>query len=364
MRAAAVSWRASLALAVCLAVAALAAMPVYGATAQAGSNVLLGQWTVHFTPSTFNGRGINIRRPAQLINGLVIRPGTQFNFVKAAGPFTRANGYVTGAAIVNGEVKPDGVLGGGLCSAATTVFNAAVRAGLQIDRRTNHHFYISRYPVGLDATIWTSGGRATANVVFTNDTRNPITIRAITGRRYVTFQVWGVSDGRKVVWADPVITNIKMANTNIVYSNDLLPGRQRLYLAHSDGFDVLVGRRVIDAAGFVIHADVFKSDYARETGIIKRGRYPRDPAAGTVYAVITPKPTGPPSPTPKPTVSPSPKPTASPTAKPTATPSPKPTASPTAAPTAPPTAPPTAAPTDSPAPTDAPTDAPTETPGP
>ena len=346
MPAAAVSWRANLALAVCLAVAALAAAPVYGGVAQAGSNVLLGTWTVHFTPSSFNGKGVNIRRPAQLINGLVIQPGAQFNFVKAAGPFTLANGYVTGAAIVRGEIKPDGVLGGGLCSAATTVFNAAVRAGLQIDKRVNHHFYISRYPVGLDATIWTSGNKAVANVVFTNDTGNPITIRGYGLKRKVIFEVWGINDGRKVTWADPVITNIKLASTNIVYSDDLAAGKQRPYLAAMDGFDVVVGRTVTDAAGFVIHSDEFKSDYARGTGIIKRGRYPGDPAAGTIYAVITPKPTTPPPATPTP----------SPTVKPTATPSLPPTAPPTAPPTPTPSPEPTAVPTD--VPTDAPTDAP------
>ncbi|MDL2335813.1 MAG: VanW family protein, partial [Chloroflexota bacterium] len=319
-----------------------------GAAVHASGEVLLGAWTVHFTPSGFNGKGINIRRPAQLINGLVIAPGAQFNFVKAAGPFTTANGYVTGAAIVHGEIKPDGVLGGGLCSAATTLFNAAVRAGLQIDKRVNHHFYITRYPVGLDATIWTSGNKAVANVVFTNDTGNPITIKAIGARRYVTFQVWGISDGRQVTWADPVITNVKPAGTNIVYADDVLPGRQRSYLSSSDGFDVVVGRTVTDAAGFVIHSDLFKSDYAPETGVIKRGRYPGDPAAGTVYAVITPKPTSPPPPTPTPTVSPPPTATPTPTGTPTPTATPSPTPTPTAAPTDTPLPLPTDTPTPSP----------------
>jgi hypothetical protein len=329
--------RISLLLALSMAVAALAVAPAY---AEAGSKVLLGGWTVHFTPSNLNGKGINIRRPATLINGTVIQPGAQFNFVKEAGPFTLANGYVTGAAIVNGEIKPDGVLGGGLCSAATTMFNAAVRAGLQIDKRANHRFYISRYPVGLDATIWTSGKKAVLNVVFTNDTGAPIKIKAFSGKRYVTFQVWGIKDGRTVTWGDPLTSNLRLANTNIVYSDDLAPGKKKKYLDNYDGFDVTVTRTVKDAAGFVIHEDTFKSDYSRQTGIIYIGRYPKDPAAGTVKSVITPKPWPWPTqpPTPKPTTSPPPtatptaEPTASPTAAPTESPSPEPTASPTEAP--------------------------------
>ena len=74
---------------------ALGVLAVAPTHAQAATNVLLGEWTVHFTPSSMNGKGKNIRRPAELINGDVIQPGAQFNFVKAAGPFTLANGYVT-----------------------------------------------------------------------------------------------------------------------------------------------------------------------------------------------------------------------------------------------------------------------------
>jgi VanW like protein len=353
-------WRSNTALAVSLAVGALAAMPVYSAAiAQADSSVLLGAWTVHFTPSGFNAKGVNIRRPAQLINGTVVAPGGQFNFFKATGPYTTANGYSTGAAIVNGQIKPDGVLGGGLCSAATTLFNAAVRAGLTINKRTNHHFYITRYPVGLDATIWANKTRATANLVFTNDTANAIRIVGIGAKRSVTFQIWGVNDGRHVTWADPVITNIRPAGTNIVYSDDLAAGRQNVYLAASDGFDVVVGRTVTDVNGFVIHQDNFKSDYAPETGITKRGRYPGDPPEGAIYKTITPRPT--PSPTPGPSGTPTPAPTGTPvvTATPTAPPTAPPTATPSAPPTATPTDTPTASPTDTPSPE--PTSEPTDT---
>ena len=347
-------WRINFTLALSLALAGLGAMPVYQSVAQAAGETMLGSWTVHFTPSGFNAKGVNIRRPAQLINGTIVQPGGQFNFFKTTGPYTTANGYSTGAAIVNGEIKPDGVLGGGLCSAATTLFNAAVRAGLTINKRTNHHFYITRYPVGLDATIWANKTRATANLVFTNDTGNPIRIVGIGLKRAVTFQIWGVNDGRQVTWGDPVITNIQPAGRNIVYSDDLLPGRQKLFLAASDGFDVIVGRTVTDSNGFVIHQDYFKSDYAPETGVTKRGRYPGDPPAGAIYKTITPRPTA----------SPTPGPSGTPTAAPTATPNP--TATPSAAPTATPTDTPTAAPTDSPSPTPVPlaTPSPSDSPTP
>ena len=40
-----------------------------------------------------------------------------------------------------------------MCSSSTTLFNAALRAGLQMGARSNHKYYINRYPLGLDATV-------------------------------------------------------------------------------------------------------------------------------------------------------------------------------------------------------------------
>lgn len=334
---------ASVALALSLALAGLAAMPAFGLAgvrANTGPSVLLATWTVYFDANKFNAFGRNIMRPAELINGTVLLPGQTFDFVKAAGPFTVANGYATGAAIVRGAIKPDGVLGGGLCSAATTIFNAALRAGLQIDQRTNHAFYFTRYPVGLDATIWVSGGRAVRNVVFTNNTAYPLLIRASATRRRVTFEVWGVSDGRTVSFSDPTISNPRLPSTQIVYSDAVRPGRTRTFLHPADGFNAVVTRTVLDAGGAIIDTDVFRSKYQAMTGIIWLGRLPGDPPAGTIFATITPPPT--PSPTPSPT----PTPTQQPTPTPSQTATPTPTLEPTPTPTIEPTPPPTPGPTE------------------
>lgn len=295
--------------------------------------VLLGSWTTHYIPSHFNGDGINIRRPAELINGTVIQPGGVFDFVKIAGPITVANGYTDGAAIIHGKTKGEGVLGGGLCSASTTMFNAALRAGFQMGARYNHFYYISRYPIGLDATIWISGS-SVKNMTFTNDSKYPIVIRSINKRRSVTFQVWGVSDGRTVSLADPVVSNPVVAGQYYQFT-DTLPARQTERTEYgADGFDAVVVRTVRSANGSILHQDTFQSDYGMVNGIVLLGRYPGDPPAGTLipYGPLPPAPGPTPAPTPKPTTTPAPtpKPTAAPTPEPTAAPTPEPTAAPTA----------------------------------
>ncbi|MEO6349930.1 MAG: VanW family protein, partial [Candidatus Limnocylindrales bacterium] len=229
-----------------------------------------------------NAFGRNIRRPADMIDGTVLQPGGVLSFAQAAGPFTTANGYSSGAAILRGRIVTNGIVGGGLCSTATTLFNAAARAGLQINARANHSFYISRYPVGLDATIWVNNRNQGKNLVFTNDMKSPITIEALTGRRFVTFQTWGIGDGRSTTFSAPLIQNRRMPMGSAwYYSDGLAPGRHRRLVSPADGFDPAVTRTVRAIDGSVIRRDSFRSRYRAQQGHVLLGRYPTDPVDGT-----------------------------------------------------------------------------------
>ncbi|MEA2676284.1 MAG: hypothetical protein QOJ81_425 [Chloroflexota bacterium] len=249
------------------------------AQAAAGRVQVLGSWTTHYIPSHFNGDGINIRRPAAMIDGTVIQAGDVFDFYKLTGPYTIANGYTDGAALIHGKTVGEGVLGGGLCSASTTMFNAALRAGFQMGQRYNHAYYITRYPVGLDATIWVNGN-SVKNMTFTNDSKYPIVIRSINKKRAVTFQVWGVGDGRTVSLADPIVTNQTEANQWWQYTDTLAPRQTERTEYGADGFDSIVNRTVRDRDGNVIHTDSFHSDYRRTDGIVLVGRCNNDPPSG------------------------------------------------------------------------------------
>jgi vancomycin resistance protein YoaR len=237
---------------------------------------ILGSWTTPFTPSGLNGFGANIRRPTELIDRTVVGPGEMFDFVEVAGPITRENGYTSGAAIINGNTKLDGVLGGGLCSTSTTIFNAASRAGLGINARRAHYYYIDRYPVGLDATIWISGRRVTT-LAFTNDTLYPIVIRGIATDRRVTFEIWGVPDGRHVSFSDPEVWDEKESWTEVEYTDDLPAGETERVEYAFDGFKSLVTRTVTSADGTLLHQDTFRSNYARVIGRVLVGRAPSAP---------------------------------------------------------------------------------------
>jgi len=109
-------------------------------------------------------RVINIHRMADLVRGAVIAPGASFSINDHVGKRTAENGFVSAGAISNGEHVDE--IGGGVSQFATTTFNAAYFAGLQIDSSQAHSEYFSRYPRGREATM----GFPAPDVVFTNDT--------------------------------------------------------------------------------------------------------------------------------------------------------------------------------------------------
>jgi vancomycin resistance protein YoaR len=287
------------------------------AQALAPNVTMLGTWTTNYIPQASNGFGVNIQLPTAAVDGVVVQPGEQFDYLTEIGEVTSPP-YVEGGVLIHGQIKPDGAIGGGMCSSSTTLFNAAMRAGFQIDARGNHSIYISRYPVGLDATVWELGG-SRRTMAFTNDTAYPMLIKGINANKSVTFEVWGIDDGRTVELSEPRIENIIRGGSMLEYTDDLPPGERKEKQDAYDAFDSWVTRTVRDRSGNVIHTDEFFSHYKKLNQIILVGRYANDPPAGTQVPngpQPDPNPTNPPPPTPNPEESPAPETTATPTPAP------------------------------------------------
>ncbi|MBA2319026.1 MAG: VanW family protein [Euzebyales bacterium] len=109
----------------------------------------LGSFTTFFTPG--QSRVINIRRFAELVNGTVVGPGEELELNDLVGDRTVEKGFAPGGAILEGEFVEQ--VGGGVSQFATTFFNAAFFAGADLLEHKPHSYYISRYPVGREATI-------------------------------------------------------------------------------------------------------------------------------------------------------------------------------------------------------------------
>lgn len=97
-------------------------------------------------------RNINQGRAAELIDGTIIKPGETFSFNSIVGERTEANGFVTGTVINGGVFREE--LGGGVSQVATTTYNAGFFGGMDDTEHHPHAFYIDRYPVGREATVY------------------------------------------------------------------------------------------------------------------------------------------------------------------------------------------------------------------
>jgi vancomycin resistance protein YoaR len=230
----------------------------------------LATWTTYFPIGERNFWGANIWLPAQIINGTVLQPGQQFEWWRALGPVTRARGFGLGGYIAGNHTDPTGAMGGGMCSASTTLFNAALRAGLDMGARDNHRYYINRYPLGLDATVSSS-----QTMTFRNDMKTPIYIRGIKsasgGRGYVTFEIWGIDDGRTIAISAPSVRNVREATTQTVLVSTRPRGEREQTEFPADGMDVSI-TRVVRRDGRVLHRDTYASNYQLWNGRIEVGR--------------------------------------------------------------------------------------------
>ena len=240
------------------------------ATSAAPQMRAISSWTTYYAVGAHNGDSANITIPAMAIDGTIVAPGAEFDFWKTVGDVSLAKGYKLGGAIINGHSVEGTTIGGGICSTSTTLFNAALRAGLQMGARTNHYYYITRYPLGLDATVYQDGSSVT-NMTFTNDTPYPILIRTFAQPGIVRFTMYSVPTGRTVTLSTPIVKNFIQGFTTVEYTKSLKPGQWTQLEYEANGLDTWVTRTVTDKNGKILHVDTFYSHYARMIGIVLKG---------------------------------------------------------------------------------------------
>ncbi len=204
---------------------------------------VISSFSVFYWPIINNHFGGNIEAPATKINGTVVPPGGKFDFWKVVGDVSKLPGVGPGNAIVNGKITVTGALGGGICTTSTTLFNAALEAGMTPLARKAHSEYITRYPAGLDATVWIVG-KTKQTMSFRNDTKYPILIQRIItpagSKRWITFKIWSVPNGRTLKISNRVIRNGPRARAITVRDRSKPVGYRFVNNAPADGAKVWV----------------------------------------------------------------------------------------------------------------------------
>jgi len=202
-------------------------MALTGLDSAAGITELVGRATTPFTGSPKN-RIYNIKNGVKFLSGTVIQPGEEFSTLGTLGTIDNTTGYLPELVIKGDRTTPE--FGGGLCQVSTTLFRAALDAGLPITARRNHSFRISYYEKdgngtyigpGLDATIY----EPDLDLKFVNDTGNPILIIGYVVGDKITFEFYGTRDGRTAHIVGPkTLTETPAGEPVYIETTELAPG--------------------------------------------------------------------------------------------------------------------------------------------
>lgn len=255
-----------------------------------------------------SNRTYNIKKGAKLINGTVVKPGETFSTNAALGTRTYSNGWKEAGAYVGGAV--DKQAGGGVCQLSSTLYNAVVKADLEVVSRRNHSMPVSYIKKGLDATI-----NSTGNIIdfkFKNNTAADILIRAYTSGKNVIFELYGVPFATTEY--DEIKLTSKQTDTiepkgDMIETLDpqLAPGETQIKVARQTGSRWQSYKNYYLKGTLVRSEKLALSTYDAFVGemlvgpelVITPTPTPHETATPTTPPVTTPEPTHSPTPTPE-----------------------------------------------------------------
>ena len=241
-------------------------------------DTILGTYSTKFD-SSVAGRSHNIALAAKSTSDVLLMPGESFSYNKHTGSRTTSNGYKNAPVIVQGVVQ-EGV-GGGVCQVSSTLYNAVLYAGLEIESIKNHSIPSSYVPKGRDATV--SDG--SIDFIFKNNLKYPVYIKNSVYGNNLTCTIYGSSEDKQKI---EILTNTDSESEAPIKKVDdptLPKGEEKQLEAIRKGYTVSTYRIYKDNNGNVLKKEkVYVSYYPKKQGII---------AVGTMEAPIVEEETTP-----------------------------------------------------------------------
>ena len=172
---------------------------------------LLSSFSTSYQHSTID-RKTNIKLALKNFNGLKVLPKQTISFNQTTGKRTESAGYRQAHMILDGEYID--AVGGGVCQASTTLYNALLLAGVQIDEVHSHSLPSSYIDLGFDAMV----NYGTSDLRFTNQFETPIYLRVCCLEDKVIVEVYGqnYSQNVKIKRVSQVISTIPPPNDKII----------------------------------------------------------------------------------------------------------------------------------------------------
>jgi vancomycin resistance protein YoaR len=155
---------------------------------------------------------------------------------------------------------------------ATTVFNTAWEAGLNITERNPHSLYISRYQLGRDATVyWPS-----LDLKFENDTESWVLVKGFAESDGITVSIYG-GERRRVESSEGTMTVTGPVPVRRVKDKTLPVGETVVEEEGSSPSRTTVTRTVYSPEGEVIREETWNTSYKGETRVVRVGTKKPEP---------------------------------------------------------------------------------------
>jgi vancomycin resistance protein YoaR len=214
--------------------------------------------------SSADNRKHNIALAVSFLNGTVLPAGAEFSFNATVGDRSLERGFLE-AKIISGGKFVTGV-GGGVCQVSTTLYNTAIRAGLEVTKVTSHSLPVGYVDLSFDAMVTSA-----SDLVFRNTTGHPVYIKGEADGKTVKFTFYGapVYAEKTVVFRSEIIKVLYPETyEDILDSSQLAEGEnERILVPHKPGY-VSEGYRDIYEDGKLISSLRIRRDtYQPQKGI-------------------------------------------------------------------------------------------------
>ncbi len=214
----------------------------------------LSSFSTQYNPREIN-RSHNLELAAMTLDNTILAPGEVFSFNRTVGPRTVARGYREALIIIGGRFQPG--LGGGICQVSSTLYNAALLAGLSMAERHNHSLAIPYLPPGRDATI----AYGSQDLRFKNHMEHPLYIKTFISPGRLTFNFYGHRKYQQHIELSQVTDQVLPFRTERIADPSLRPGQEIVRVAGANGYIARSFRTFYDDQGQVIKREQLTRDY-------------------------------------------------------------------------------------------------------
>ena len=189
---------------------------------------------------TRQGRDANISKGVGIMNVITLKPGESFSFNKKTGDRTEKKGWAMAPAIYGKDHRPEA--GGGICQVSTTMYNALLRAGVEITYHRPHTIPSDYVDLGWDATVDSNhidfkfkNNKKDTIYLFVYITKNKDSAR----KKEIHVDVYGMEEpGITYKTRTELLSEDKAVNPEIKYDKKQYEGYQEKTRESHDGYVV------------------------------------------------------------------------------------------------------------------------------